>query len=961
MTKLWIILLVVLPLRLFSAGVSIGNEAVVTVPKSAYWSSIVNLRPGDGETVTNNPPQFTWFASTYSNVVNIHPQSFPIHYPVFWTNAYVLQVASNSAFTGNLQIQTTNPWNFHAVGSPLDTNATRTFYWRVIYQRGQTNYWTNGPFTFTVSVTASNLDRALLASTNRIGTNVAAHPVFAFREGEQAAIYAWAITQATYTASAGVSNLAVAATNGAYWTQITRNWNTNASANPTLGTVAETFAFDQTKGIAAVLWHWTFSGDNRWTNASMTGFLVTNLAHFTDWFGHTNNLYIAIDYHNTAGTPYMPLLLAAGYDWMFNFLGSGTDYNGQLRTNMLWRLQQQAMWASHIGVGPGGFYVDAENNGFPVFHVELNYPYTGEYMAPVGFTKLPQSHQQGYFPTVAPAFLVIADDGGRGLFAFQWYLNHMLSRSTMYAGFAAHHSGPYGYADGHVFAQTYGNGILGSMMFYDVAFPEAQLYRTEFLQGFPEWWTRMHPYQMRKSHGPWGDGSPAAEYGQAGLIGKETYGMDMARVARSGLARQTYNLYAPTTPVPVWTFTDFPLRWHYKDSLPVVTTNTTSKLYAGDGYVVASQISPSEFDCYTNGVGFTLVARPRGSTAGHVPYTDGSYDMWAYGAQITDGGGSGLSPYDYEASSAPTLLINGLGQTSPPYQDGPEVPVYASITGFTNSGTNFVYAAADVKSIFTNNIVTKLKRHILFPRSKYFVLYDEFGTTTPSTFMFRWHVPWVYRYQTSSSALANETALASDLYGSNSYARTADGFTYMGGNYTDVNAVGAGYTPPRIPVHVMFANAADQYGIFAAVGLSGLSATTSNAIGISVTNAVTNSTLNPFINHGQTYSMGVNIDRAVGLWVTNTVLSTNFHLMTVIVPKQDGVAAPTILRLDDNTVAVTYDGVTETNTFGTNYSGAFSFRVELDTVANSGGGPGGSADTLRNVRAQRATVGRIVR
>ena len=154
---------------------------------------------------------------------------------------------------------------------------------------------------------------------------------------------------------------------------------------------------------------------------------------------------------------------------------------------------------------------------------------------------------------------------------------------------------------------------------------------------------------------------------------------------------------------------------------------------------------------------------------------------------------------------------------------------------------------------------------------------------------------------------------------------TPEGFTYVAGNYADANYP----NPPRVPVHVLFANSRTSYGIFNATGVNSLGAGQTGVVGTSATN----STLNPFQN--RTYAT-LNPDRAVGMWVTNRIATTNWHFMTVIVPQRPGVAAPVIQRLDDNTVAVTYDGVTETNTFGTNYSGPFSYRVEV--VGASGGG-----------------------
>ena len=97
----------------------------------------------------------------------------------------------------------------------------------------------------------------------------------------------------------------------------------------------------------------------------------------------------------------------------------------------------------------------------------------------------------------------------------------------------------------------------------------------------------------------------------------------------------------------------------------------------------------------------------------------------------------------------------------------------------------------------------------------------------------------------------------------------------------------------------------------------------------------TNSTLNPVRN--VTYAT-VNPDRAVGHWTSNTVAATNMVFVRVRVPVQPGVAAPTIVVIDQRTFAVTYDGVTETNSFDPTYTGAYTYRVEtLDNASNPGG------------------------
>ena len=913
------------------AATSIGAESVLRIPASARFSSIVNFRPGDGDTVSNNPPYFSWMYNT-NHIVSyeFNPNGFG-NTIWFWTNSFQLQVASNATFTGNLQTDVTLPFNYYAFNGPLDTSATRKFWWRVKYVRNGTPFWTNGPFNFTVAANASTWDRSFLASTNYVATN-GVHPIFCFRAGEQAAIYSWMQTQPDFTAYGGVLSMAVGATNKAYFKSHSQ-WGTNpVGSNPNLVAPAERLAFDQVRELGCVLSLWALSGEERWTNASMTGWLVTNLNHFVNWYQHPANNYTATDYGHPAGTPDIPLLLAATYDWMYDYMGADTaTFNGQLRTNTYGAIWKTWQIINHSGA----FWTDTENGNPPAFPPTYGFPRTTESVPTHSFMKLPHSHWHTINFTVMPMALVVANDRAAGEFTWRWMMNYLLSRTSPYAGFAAQHAGPYGYSDGQTFKQAFGNGIIGTMMFYDVAFPQAQLYRTEFLQRFPEWFTRLHPYGMRHAHGPYGDGWPAPDYGHSGLLGRKTYGLDMAGVARSGVARQAYELNAEfhaATSVASWT--DLPLRWHYKDSLPALKTNTTSAVYVEDGYVAASSKSPSEFDCYTNGVGFSMRARPRGSLNGHDVYTDGSVDMWAYGAQLTDGGGAGLDQYGYRPESSPTLFVNGLGQSTPGYLASPDLPIAASISAFTNSGTNFVFVSADITGLFTNSahplsgLVTKVRRHILFPRSMYWVICDEFGSRSPATFAFRWHVPWVFRYSATGGALERETFFANGLYGSNSLAMTTNGFTYVAANYTSAGA--GNYVPPRIPIHVAFVNATNQYGIFNAVGVNNLGAGGVAKNGTSDTN----STLNPFISGGTTYGTP-NPDRAVGMWVTNRVPATSWRLITVIVPQQTGVPAPVITRLDESTVAVTYEGMTETITFDANYQGPFTYRVDLGSLGKN--------------------------
>lgn len=927
----------------FGAGISIGNESAVTVPTSAHYSSLLNVRPGNGEVVSNNPPIFSWFYMT--NHVAGGEQNPGGAYPNVFTqtNSFRFRLFTNSALTGTPLIDVTTAINYYNALAPLLTNVTRQFWWKWDYITNGGVYFTSATYTFSFPAQAgavTNWDRSMLADSGYHATN-SVHPVLFYRGGQETGIEAWITSATNANEYKTLTNRATFSTNAVYFKGGT-NWPVNATDNPNYATVNPADAFTRVNDIGAVLNRWRFSADNRWTNAQMTAWLTSNLNAVATWHNHISNNWAWTDYGQPAGSPQLIRLIAAGYDWMYDVLGSDTGTQGGItRTNLEWALKTAVRFWSH-----NNFYLASPTvTGQLVLTNNYNYYLTNAQVVPwSSWQKLPNSHitiDTWIVMAVAP---VLQQDATDGAFFFDWTMNYALARTSPYAGFAAYHVGPYGYVDTHVYERS----LYSSLMVLDVAYPQAQLYRTDFARRFPEWFTRMLPYGMRKYHGAFGDGSPQGW--TSASLGDARRGFDLAAVSRSGLARQAWDLnreFSNTlSDINSAQWDLLPLRYHYR-TLPLPETNTTSALYPEDGYVVASQKSPSEFDCFTNGVGMAAHARPRGNTGGHVIASDLSLDLWAYGSFLTDGGGAGLDDYGYVAAGSPGLFVNGFGQGDGAaglgqhtiYGQSPSMPVEARICNFTNSGTNFVYFCMDGTGMFTNalhplsNIVTKVKRHVLFVRSKYWVIYDEFGTSSNSQFAFRWHIPWVTRHEVSSAALDNETAFSGDRYGSNSLSLTTNGFTYVGGRYDDANSSGPAI--PRVNVHVWHGNDTNQLTTFVATGTGSLGSGGTSVIGTSATN----STLNPF--RDRTWATAA-LDRAAGMWVYNRVASTNFQKLTTVVPQQPGVAAPTFLRLDDNTVAVTYDGVTETNTFGTAYSGAYTYQV---ATLEAGSNPGGSSGT----------------
>lgn len=975
-----VLILLLSAFRLVSAGVSIGNEAALPRPTNAFYSVAINVRPIG--TVTNNPPIFMW--PYHTNLARQGGDGTTGDQDTgSKTNSFQLQVATNSAFTGTLLVDVVTELNWYNSLAPLLTNVTRTFWWRVKYIVEETPYWTNGVYVFnfpTAANVVTNWDRSMLADSTYLTTN-GVHPFFCFRAGEQAAIYQWIQTN-NATDYLRFTNAAVAGTNDASFKN-TAQWETNTgSRDPSYASPGFTYPtrFNQ---LGSALLLWAISSDSKWTNANITGWHITNAAHLANWYLHPSNNWAMVDYGQPEGSPETVRLLCAYYDWMYNVMGSDTGtFAGQTRTNLLLALNRTCKfwtyngWKTGITFPVGSLLLPmAQNAGtiqvtnsvatapdwtFPIpYYPNTNVSFasvTNECLGWPGIPKIGYSHGSVDMQiAMIASFVGQADDDGCAR-AFQWYGQYLVAKTSPYAGYAAHHIGVYGYVDANIYSRS----LLSGMLLFDQMYPQVNIWRNDFCQRFPDWWTRMLPYRMRKYHGPYGDGMPNGYFGFS--FGVENRGTDLAMLARSGLARQAYDLnaeYRVTFDDTTSKWEQLALRWHYR-VLPALQTNTTSALYPEDGYVVASTFSPSEFNCYTNGVGFSLRASPRLPRQGHNVFGSGSPDLWAYGTQITDfGGDGGLEWPGYGILSVGNggLFVNGQGEGDVGldlYGLSQTEPLHSSITAYTNSGTNFLYTCADLTPLFVNlrhpqsNIVVSVKRHMLFVRSRYWVFFDQWETRSNAVFAARWMVPWVYRYRASSTPATRELGFAGDIYGSNSLALSSNGFTYVSGNVADASYA----SPPFITNHIVFANNTNQFAVFVATGTNAIATSATSVIGT----ANTNSTLNPMISAGRIYATLVN-DRAAGLWFTNRVSATNFSLCWAIVPRENGKSAPTIRRLDDTTLAVTYDGVTETNTFGTNYSGEFTYRVEVDVAANIGGG---SSDPSRRTRSTRLNAGTVI-
>jgi len=590
--------------------------------------------------------------------------------------------------------------------------------------------------------------------------------------------------------------------------------------------------------------------------------------------------------------------------WSVNNLALGFDWlyphlSTPNKTNAIFAAQRVARFYNR-----NAMWTQPTNNGQWIFD------YSGGYTSPRLATapntpKLGTSHQNIDSAAIGTLALAFYQEGGDVRELFDQWLNWTIARGHFTGGFEAINQGR-GYSS-LTFPQF---SHLWTIANYGNVFPELQFHRIPWLNGFGDWFSRMLPPGFWQMHDPWGDGAVGADTWANPKLGR-----DLALFTQDGDTWLHYTNQVALSPAYSGEIYWYEMaQSYYIWPPPAPTTNTSAKLFNEDGWVIASSKPANAIDAFTNGVGFVFCARPRGTEGGHSLNCDGAFEPWAYGTKLNEGGGWNLVTYAYYPDSQDSLLVDGYGEqvneTYTLYGTQPALPYYARITAYTNH-SDFTYCAGDLSGCFTNTYAVNTKgntrtvtREVLFPHRKYFALYDTFRTQTNATFQWVWHV------------LLDTVASAS-----------ATGFRYTATN--------------RLGIHI-------TNHVFHSV--SGLSFT--NMTG-------TNVLRNPVTGVWRSDSSDPNRNQDV-MWYSNGTPTTNFSFLSVIVPQQPGVSAPSFTRISDDTVQVVYDGVTDVISFGrTNSSPASTYVVNL--AASGGGEEGGGGGVAGTVNTINLNVGQIQR
>lgn len=872
------------------AQTNVGQETLVSLPSKAQWERAINFVPANNEMVSINPPHFQWCYAT--NISTFQSDKTP--------KTFILQVAYDSGFQ-NLAVNVTTPWNFYSTMAPFTNSVC---YWRVGYIQGlnptgQTNgffwsilaglptnvYYWSPTYTFSIMPNAQVWDRSMMADPTYLA-NKAQHPYIFINAASRSNINAW-LTQMQTAYSGGTTNR--------LFSDIGKGWkNIQASASQIItnswwpGTIPTNVARGTwASDVYTVALMWVVTQSPVWSNAQPQQALglVAN-DYMTNALGNysTDPIYSSIAQLEGRA-------LALGYDWCYDLL------TPVQQSNILYSLASRCRY-----IVMGSDLVWFEGN--PPFYNTTPDPtgqYNTGYLMPTGGTLATYgaSHASDDFYLAMLQALAGYNEHPWCADLFNMGVNYMLGPTYCYYQ-------EMGNARPYTAVHMGTDRMLVTHSMFQSVFPEAAWTNNPFILKAADWWDHIEPVAYAFTHEPWGDCSYGdLEDWEVGQLGR-----NMAVFTGSptiwehwwnqenffmSMNHGPYLDDASTILLPYW----------FNCNVPLQPTTNLAVLYTNEGWMITSSTTPSTVAGFSNGVGIVLQARPAGSEMGHTHLSDGSFQMWAYGAPVTDASGDDTNGSQCAYAKVPwahnVLMVNGLGEDQP---DGEETfPYYCRFIAFTNNDA-FTYCAVDLTHAYAiTNIgsfctgwllpqqfvnlhqngplynLTNVTRQLLFNRKKYLVIYDTMQMAGPPTNTFS----WVYHILPPTLNL-------------------------------NTNNMSFNYTTPSWLSH-------SNVTVYVQQVVNPAELTVYNMSG---TNADVNYRMNPFTGENYwtnlTGDFGDKWPQANVLWFNNAQPTNSFHFMTVIYPVPPGGSIPQITPLDDYTVAITNGAEGDVITFNTNTS-----------------------------------------
>ena len=300
---------------------------------------------------------------------------------------------------------------------------------------------------------------------------------------------------------------------------------------------------------------------------------------------------------------------------------------------------------------------------------------------------------------------------------------------------------------------------------------------------------------------------------------------------------------------------------------------------------------PSSYEDYENSVGMLFQCRPRGGYS-HSFFNEAAFDIHAFGEVITHGGNSTNNKdlFADDTMSHNCILVDGRGQYQSTFfpLSGRKDPF--SLLPFQRAGyipafqksANTIYWVGDATNAYreTTAYLKLYRRHVLFVKNTYFVIFDELKTDPehgPCKFQWPYHIlPYV----------------------------PVDFVEDQGALMYQINKA-------RIKVQHI-ASTGDLF-FEDRKGMEG------------IVNPVTGEDFSEYANAATVFNHNI--------WISNKTPASDFHFMTVVFPYRVKDMEPEIVRLDDMTVKVKHGRYQEVISFDANSSFNPDIKVNFHSIA----------------------------
>ncbi len=834
----------------------IGKDALIKLDSRMRFSSYVNNSPGDGINVEVNPPCFRWFY-----VMNPNKVKWPIDPYLFH-----FQIADNKDFTNPI-VDVKTEVNVYNELAPFPEG--KTYYWRVGYiPKGKTepSEWSK-TFSFNIPEGTPKWDRSVLKEPDFGG-----HPRLLFKKDQLPELRKIVVEEPVYKNMVEVANKI---TQDKWWNNWPKNDRTVPEFTMYKGEEQNKYLWNKTRELTQTAFVYLVTQDEKYKNILD---IWTTIASYPKGGpaspeGMGNGYAESED--NTSITEY----IACVYDWFYDKLTPGQ--RKIFENSLEWRLKS---WMYDYRWG-GSFYTNGIEN-----------PKLGRasiFIAGSGHS------WEGTMDTF-PAAIAMYEKSEIARRYFHWISNYLISVGELIA-----ENG--GYDLGAHYGQSHMKWLVYQLMYLKGALPSLHLGENPLYRQYADFFIGLVPVGMEYSHF-----GRIAQHGAGMEHRKEIFDLLAYLTGDGDILYNWDNIDIKANERwRQWVHAAAPLEFSGK--LEPVPSEKTKYVFPASGFVMVHEYSPSEKKAFKDGVGVMFCSRPN---RGDEYNNENTFQMYAYGQYLNYGGHSGdENPFGFQTIAHNTIMVDGLGQTIT--EQSREQGYRAVLMAYEN-GDNFSYWMGDAtaayprhdeyaydfnsgwaaktqinydSSLFGPKGAPKLerfRRHMLFMRNKYLIIYDDLKTdpTRPSQFSWRYRVlnEGNPNYDASNGLLSYKLGDVKVFLKQVAYADSLD--------YLDLKDKDQFKNP-----------------------ITGMDYLKNKWVALDMKEP--------------RYNKNICKDN---YWFTTKNPESNFHFLVVIYPVKPGTEDPVITRMDDNTVKVEKDGETDIVSFDINTKIPTTIKVDLNEL-----------------------------